>query len=86
MVMRSEDVVATLQAACRKAGSQAAWARAHKIPDSIVAETIRGRRDPGPAVLRALGLRKILTYVSDPGAQTREPDNAAGRCGIERGK
>lgn len=56
------DVVSLLQDACSKAGSQTAWARLHKIIPSSVSATLAGRLDPGPAILAALNLERVVTY------------------------
>lgn len=52
-----------LQAACDAAGGQQAWARRHGISPSYVSDVLHARRDPGAAILRALGLAKLVKYV-----------------------
>lgn len=48
-----------LLAASRKAGSDAALARAIGITRQSLADVLSGRREPGPAVLTYLGLRRV---------------------------
>lgn len=43
-------------------GSQAATARALHVSLSDLNRVVRGREAPGPALLAALGLRRVVTY------------------------
>jgi DNA-binding transcriptional regulator YdaS (Cro superfamily) len=52
-----------LQAACKAAGGQAAWAARHGLSASYVSDVLNGRRDPGESILRALGLARVVRYV-----------------------
>jgi DNA-binding transcriptional regulator YdaS (Cro superfamily) len=61
--MTSLDVCARLRRACRAAGSQQAWAAANGVSPAYVCDVLNARREPGDAILRALGLRKIVRYV-----------------------
>lgn len=60
--MTTDEVRTLLRRECEKAGSQKAWAIAHKVDGTYVGDTIRGRCDPGPAICKALGLRRVTTY------------------------
>lgn len=42
--------------------SQAAWAKKHGLSPAYVSDVINGRRDPGKAILEALGLERVVTY------------------------
>jgi DNA-binding transcriptional regulator YdaS (Cro superfamily) len=53
---------ALLRKAVDEAGGQSAWARSVMLTPSYVNDVLVGRRDPGPAVLSALGLRRVVTY------------------------
>jgi hypothetical protein len=71
-VLVNEDrVIAKLRAACEKAGSQAAWARANGIHAQYVSAVLRGNQHPGPQIVRALGVklevsrRYSFTYHKD---------------------
>lgn len=61
-MMSSEDVRNRLIEACYNAGSQNAWAKAHGVSQAYVNDTIKGRREPGMAILRALGLERATVY------------------------
>ena len=52
-----------LQAACKEAGSQRAWARANGVSDAYVSDCLAGRREPGDSIARALGYRPVTMYV-----------------------
>jgi hypothetical protein len=58
-----EDVRKLLRKACDAAGSQRAWADANNVSAPYVSDVLCQRRDPGPAVLSALGLRAETRYV-----------------------
>lgn len=57
------DVFVLIRSACREAGGQAAWAAANGMSAAYVSDVLNSRREPGPKVLAALGLRKIVRYV-----------------------
>lgn len=58
--MTADEVRTMLREACRKAGTSAAFADKHSLSQAYVSDTLNGRREPGPKILRALGL------VSEP--------------------
>jgi hypothetical protein len=60
--MEHIDPVAELRRACDAAASQRQWALAHGVSAQYVADVLAGRRDPGPAILAALGLAKETVY------------------------
>jgi hypothetical protein len=63
--LEHSEVVAMLQTAVTESGlSQVAWAKAHGVSDRYVNGVLRGRVDPGPAILRALGLRKHTVFTA----------------------
>ena len=53
---------ANLRKAIADAGGQSAWAKQVGLTPSYVNDVLLGRRDPGPAVLAALGLRRVISY------------------------
>lgn len=61
-MLSAEDVRNQLAEACYRAGSQLAWAKANGISQAYVNDTIKGRREPGMSILRALGLDRITMY------------------------
>ena len=60
--MMLDQVRALLRRECDKAGNQAAWAKAHGVSPAYVSDVLVGRREPGDAILRALGLERVVTY------------------------
>jgi hypothetical protein len=62
-MMSVDDVREKLKDACRKAGSQSAWAKAHGLSQAYVNDTISGRREPGNSILESLGLQRIVKYA-----------------------
>ncbi len=48
-----------LELSCRNAGSQSAFARNHSMSIAYVNDVLHRRREPGPAILAALGLEKM---------------------------
>lgn len=71
MMMTTEDVLAELDAACARAGGRAAWARAHELSPAYVSDVLRGRREPGPGILRALRLKRVVSYRRTGGEEER---------------
>lgn len=61
--MTSLDVCGRLNKACKAAGGQGAWAERHGLTGAYVSSVLRAKQEPGPAILEALGLRKIVRYV-----------------------
>lgn len=51
-----------LSDACKAAGGQSAWAKANGVSDAYVSDVLRGRRDPGEAMTRALGFERVIYY------------------------
>jgi DNA-binding transcriptional regulator YdaS (Cro superfamily) len=60
--MTLDQVRALLRRECDKIGNQAAWAKAHGVSAAYVSDVLVGRREPGDAILRALGLVRVVTY------------------------
>lgn len=69
--MRVEEVVERLKVACKNAGGQTAWGAANGVSGAYVHDCVRGRRDPGESILRALGLQREIRYVP------RQPETVA---------
>ena len=60
--MTADDVRAYLKRECEKAGGQAAWCREHDIAPGYAADVLSGRQEPGEAILKALGIERVVTY------------------------
>lgn len=72
--MTLADVYTRLGAAIRAAGSQEAFATKHGLSLGYVNDVLHARRQPSAAILAALGLRAVTTYV-----EVRRSADAAGR-------
>lgn len=53
---------AALRRIIAKEGSQAVAARRLRISPQYITDLLKNRRQPGSALLRRLGLRKIVSY------------------------
>lgn len=60
--MNRMAVVAALAAYVKKAGSQHLAAEQLGISDAYLCDIKKGRREPGPKLLNALGLRRVVEY------------------------
>ncbi len=43
--------------------TQRAVAEQLDVPASVLCETLKGKREPGPSLVKALGLERIVYYV-----------------------
>lgn len=59
------DVCRMLMDACRKAGSQAKWARAHGLSPQTLSDVLNAKSQPSDALLAALGLRRVVRFVEN---------------------
>lgn len=60
--MNVETVRALLRKAVEEAGGQRAWARKHKVSPMYVSYVLSGDREPGEAVLKPLGMERVVSY------------------------
>jgi hypothetical protein len=60
--MTADDVRNLLRNACEKAGTAAAWAKDNDLSAAYVSDTLSKKREPGPAILKALGLTSEMQY------------------------
>jgi transposase len=63
VMFAERDLVRLLRAAVKREGGQTAFAKRHGINRSRVNSILTGKRRPGDAVAKALGLRKV--YVAE---------------------
>ena len=61
--MTKADVVRRLKERTHAAGSQAALARELRITPAYLSQVLRGTREPGPKLLQALGLERVIRRV-----------------------
>ena len=60
--MTADDVRNKLLWECHHNGGRSAWASANGVSPQCVCDVLMGRREPGKAILRALGLERVVTY------------------------
>lgn len=60
--MTLDKVVEQLRREVAEAGSEIAWAAPHGISQSYVNFVLRNVIRPGPKILKALGLKKVISY------------------------
>ena len=60
--MTREQVIARLRAKCEVIGGQNKWAAKYGISSQYISDVLRGRREPGEAILKSLKLKKVVTY------------------------
>jgi hypothetical protein len=58
-VYRFDQVLDMLREAIAQVGSQYQWATKYKLSPQYVSDVLRGRRNMGPAILKALGVEAI---------------------------
>ena len=56
------QLYAELRTAIKQSGDQKKFCQQHGLSESILSDTLNARRDPGPALLKALGYEKISMY------------------------
>lgn len=61
--LNRRQVVDLLREDVAREGSQAAWARKHGVPQSVVSATLSSDRDPSPQITSALGLMSVVRYI-----------------------
>jgi hypothetical protein len=66
--MDKADVVNKLRDAVEKTEGHSArkWAAAHGVSSAYVSDVMLGKRDPGPAILVALGLYRYVDFRKIP--------------------
>ena len=60
--MTREDVVILLETYCRKHGTQKNAAKNLGVSPAYLNDVLLGRREPGAAILRNFGLRRVVSY------------------------
>ena len=61
-VYRLDQVLDMIREECAQAGSQYQWATKHRLSPAYISDVLQGRRNPGPAVLKALRLEAVMQY------------------------
>lgn len=60
------DAEAALRRACDAAGSMASWADRHGVDTGNLSRMLSGTRPLSDAVLQALGLERVVTFLRRP--------------------
>lgn len=63
--MELAELLELLRREAEKGGSQKALAARLGITAQYLSDVLNGRREPGEAVLKPLGLRKVIVYESE---------------------
>lgn len=61
--MDKEEFIAYLKEQVKLIGSHRKAAEAWGISANYIADLLQGRRDPSPAILKSLGLKKVVEYI-----------------------
>lgn len=60
--MTADEVRGVLVAAIEKAGGASNWAKSAHVSPAYVGDILKGFREPGPAILNALGIERVMMY------------------------
>ena len=60
--MQVHDVMRMLKKLIAASGSQKNWAEANGISAAYVSDVLKRRADPGPLLLKVLGLERVVSY------------------------
>ncbi|MCK8788228.1 helix-turn-helix transcriptional regulator, partial [Roseomonas sp. NAR14] len=63
VIVHPLDVAGRLRSAVRAAGSQKAFAAQVGISQQYLCDVLAARREPGPTLLAAVGVRRVVQYV-----------------------
>lgn len=61
-MMDVDEVLAALRTQIEAAGTAKAWADRQGVNPSYISDVLKKNRAPGPVILNALGLEKVVTY------------------------
>lgn len=71
--MKVGQVHGLIREACDAAGGQKAWANQHGMSPSYVSEVLHMKREPGPAILDALGVVRVVRYLRKADLRKAQP-------------
>lgn len=60
-----QDVIELIRGEAEKTGSQKELAKKLGVSAQYISDILNGRREPGDAILKPLGLRKVTTYEQE---------------------
>lgn len=68
-MLTTEQVRERLRARMAEVGSASAWGRVNRVSPQYLCDVLKGRRDPGNAILGPLGLRRMEPAYDEAPAQ-----------------
>jgi transcriptional regulator with XRE-family HTH domain len=60
-----QDVIELIRGEAEKTGSQKELAKKLGVSAQYISDILNGRREPGDAILKPLGLHKVVTYEQE---------------------
>jgi DNA-binding phage protein len=66
-LLNAQDVLRRLRREVKQAGGQSEWARRMGVDRTLLNKVLQGRRHPGPQIIRALELKKVVNCVAPEG-------------------
>lgn len=60
-----QDVIELIRGEAEKTGSQKELAKKLDVSAQYISDILNGRREPGDAILKPLGLHKVVTYEQE---------------------
>lgn len=76
--MTADDVRALLQAKVDAVGTVKGWADANSVSPTFVGDVLKGYKQPSDAVLKPLGLRRVVTYEREEASSVVASDPTSG--------
>ena len=65
--MSKEEAVSLLRKRVVQRGAQAALAKELGVSQAYISDVLAGHRNPGPTILKSLGLTKVVRYEKEKG-------------------
>lgn len=65
--MTADEVRQSIRLVCENMGGQKVFAERVGVSQQYVSDVLNEKREPGPSILSALGLEKVVTYRSVKG-------------------
>ena len=65
--MTRDELIQLVEKKVERAGTQLAVAKELGITSAYLGAVLRGKREPGPSILDALGIRRVITCVKAGG-------------------
>lgn len=79
----SVDVRTMILKHSQEAGSQSSYAKSIGVSSSYLSDILKGKREPGHKILKALGLVRIVEYIDVAECRASAPSGQADGTGEE---